>query len=533
MPNAVSQDNNFYYIDGKRIAKNGLSESGRNRYDAMVPVAQPTQSMTPKPAAGYDPRFDAPGAQIEQVNSLEQLGINPNAVSSAAMAPALNISNPAPVQGAMPVQAPALPPMQQMQPVQPMVARQSVQTDVQQGFKAPAGMEQATIDNAKQRIEAAKQIGIAEQKATQEVLKENQKTEFELAQQDYMRQQIDERKKIAVNDAMGKYQATIEELDNAKVDPDKFYGGSMGKRVLAAIAIGLGEFSRIWTGGNTNNALNIINKAIDDDIGAQRANITQLGNKANLQRQMMSDLRAKYDDETAGNLAVRAAMLDQAQRKISQIGLGLKSEQAKANAVDLMAKIDQEKNNSLLQLAQLTGDKVATRTMTEFATPSRDDKAANEAVMNIRKERNALATTKETQARNTAMNNLRISASKNTGPADITFITSYMKMLDPGSVVREGEFKLAEGAGGKAQAMLNMANKVLKGGRLTPEVKADFLAVAEETMAQQLVEQDLADVPFRLQAKQMGLAPELIFEPKETPQKPANELSSTFQPRGK
>lgn len=543
MPNITSADDKYYYAGDKKIAKGGLSTAKRKEFDAMLPM----QTMTPNPTTAYDPRFDAPGAQIENINSLEQIGINPNAVSSAAVAPALNVSNPAivppaamaPVMNAMPATN-VQPPSPPVQPMQPMIARQSVQTDTQKGFQAPKDIEKNIAESYKQRIEAAKEIGIAEQKASQEILKEQQKTDIELAQQDYMRQQIDARKQAAVAEAMDKYQSTIKELDDAKVDPDRFYGGSVGKRVLAAITIGLGEFSRIWTGGSTNNALNIINKAIDDDMAAQRVNITQLGNKASLQRQMMQDLRAKYDDEVSGNLAVRAAMLDQAQRKVLQIGTGLKSEQAKANAADMAAKLDQEKNNSLLQLAQLTGDKTATRTMTEYAQPTgRDEKQVNENIINIRKERNALQTTKETVARTTALNTLKSAKEladkdpKNTGEADIMFITSFMKMIDPGSVVRENEFKLAEGAGGKGAEYLNFANKVLRGGRITPEVRNRYMALAEKEMEKQRAQQNLADKPFRLQAERLGLPLEMIFEGETPAEKPASELIPTFQPRGK
>lgn len=529
MPNVTTvtdQDDKYYYMNDKKIAKAGLSASKRKQFDAMLPAYEPTapvvgqQTMSPNPTTAYDPRFDAPGAQIENINSLEQLGINPNAVSSAAVAPALNVSNPA-----------IVPPAQ---PMQPMIARQSVQTDTQKGIQAPKDIEKNIAESYKQRIEVAKEIGIAEQKANQEILKEQQKTDIELAQQDYMRQQIDARKQAAVAEAMDKYQSTIKELDDAKVDPDRFYGGSVGKRVLAAITIGLGEFSRIWTGGSTNNALNIINKAIDDDMAAQRANITQLGNKASLQRQMMQDLRAKYDDEVSGNLAVRAAMLDQAQRKVLQIGTGLKSEQAKANAMDMAGKLEQEKNNSLLQLAQLTGDKTATRTMTEYAQPAgRDDKQANENLTALSKEYTAHPVTKNTYARKEALINLQSAYESKNAAGDIALITSYMKMLDPGSTVREGEFATAQNAAGVPDRIRALANKVANGERLTDNQRKEFMQVAETTMGKQMKEQSRVDDLFGKRADRFGIDRNLLFMAPDNTQKPANELSSTFQPRGK
>jgi len=57
---------------------------------------------------------------------------------------------------------------------------------------------------------------------------------------------------------------------------------------------------------------------------------------------------------------------------------------------------------------------------------------------------------------------------------DIALIFNYMKMLDPGSVVREGEFATAQNAGGIDSAVYNMYNKLLEGERLQPKQRAMF-----------------------------------------------------------
>lgn len=64
------------------------------------------------------------------------------------------------------------------------------------------------------------------------------------------------------------------------------------------------------------------------------------------------------------------------------------------------------------------------------------------------------------------------------GPGDIALIISYMKALDPGSVVREGEFATAENAGGIPETVRNYYNKVVSGGRLSPELKREFASTA-------------------------------------------------------
>ena len=57
---------------------------------------------------------------------------------------------------------------------------------------------------------------------------------------------------------------------------------------------------------------------------------------------------------------------------------------------------------------------------------------------------------------------------------DIALIFNYMKMLDPGSVVREGEFATAQNAGGVDDSIRNMYNKLADGERLQPKQREMF-----------------------------------------------------------
>ena len=50
-----------------------------------------------------------------------------------------------------------------------------------------------------------------------------------------------------------------------------------------------------------------------------------------------------------------------------------------------------------------------------------------------------------------------------------------MKVLDPGSTVREGEFATAQNAGGVDARVRSLFNSVVDGTRLTTEQRADFL----------------------------------------------------------
>lgn len=64
--------------------------------------------------------------------------------------------------------------------------------------------------------------------------------------------------------------------------------------------------------------------------------------------------------------------------------------------------------------------------------------------------------------------NLTASAASGTAAGDIALITSFMKMLDPGSVVRETEFAKAQDTGGLFVQLQGMLEKA-KSGRLFPD----------------------------------------------------------------
>ena len=74
---------------------------------------------------------------------------------------------------------------------------------------------------------------------------------------------------------------------------------------------------------------------------------------------------------------------------------------------------------------------------------------------------------------------IKASAQDNTGASDIAMVYSFMKMLDPTSVVREGEFATAENAGGIPQQIQTMYNRAIDGQRLSPDVRKQFMQQAD------------------------------------------------------
>lgn len=82
---------------------------------------------------------------------------------------------------------------------------------------------------------------------------------------------------------------------------------------------------------------------------------------------------------------------------------------------------------------------------------------------------------KEYRKQEDAFGRIIASAQDPSAAGDLALIFNYMKVLDPGSTVREGEFANAENSGGVGAKVYNMYNKVMTGERLTPQMRADFV----------------------------------------------------------
>lgn len=100
-----------------------------------------------------------------------------------------------------------------------------------------------------------------------------------------------------------------------------------------------------------------------------------------------------------------------------------------------------------------------------------------------------------------------------------------MKMLDPGSVVREGEFATAQNAAGVPERIQNAYNKVLSGERLSASQRNAFKGQAGKlyTTAQQQEAQVRQGIE-RI-AKGYGLKTENIFytQTETTPTAPSSD----------
>lgn len=94
---------------------------------------------------------------------------------------------------------------------------------------------------------------------------------------------------------------------------------------------------------------------------------------------------------------------------------------------------------------------------------------------NLRKEFESLPEVKDFRQMQTSYGKISTVAKNPSAAGDISLVFNYMKMLDPSSTVREGEYATAKNATGVPDQIRNTFNKLKSGQFLSPSQRQDFL----------------------------------------------------------
>jgi hypothetical protein len=114
------------------------------------------------------------------------------------------------------------------------------------------------------------------------------------------------------------------------------------------------------------------------------------------------------------------------------------------------------------------------------------------------------------------MNSLGVGTPQYKPSDDIALIFSFMKTLDPGSTVREGEFATAANAGGIPDRIVATYNKALKGEFLADdEQRNNFINTAKKSYFGLITEAKSVADRYRSMAKDRGI-PENLVVPSNT-----------------
>jgi hypothetical protein len=492
----IGQDDRFFLTDtGGRIAKSGLSPDKATQLQGLLPQPQmtpvpasqaPMMSTVPSPAAS--PLWEQPAAY--SATSPAQLNMEPQQQVSTGPVGGVDTQGQSKAGAGL----------------------NSMGLDIADDIRQGIGMQQAGIQK---QINAQTKMQQEVERETLDLMRTQDQIDFRI-----MRENEDRDARIA--EAQGKIETLRNNYAQAKIDPDRIFAGSTGKRIMAGIAIAFGEIGRGLTGGSQNAALNIIQKAIDDDITAQKEDITTKQNQITLARQGLSDVKDLFKDRIEAQLAQRTMAIEAAQNKIKMIADRYGTQEARAKGDILIGQLEVSKAEALSKLYDMAAKDVGKTNEAAKALASAED--------NIRQEREKSDEYKKTVARRDAVAVMEAAQAEKSGAGDIALIFSYMKSLDPGSTVMQGEYANAENAAGIDERVRAVYNKALSGQKVSDSTKAEFvksarsiLAASEKTLARK-------DESLRKIARQRGLNEDMIFM-NPSVQVGMQELSS-FTPRG-
>lgn len=155
-------------------------------------------------------------------------------------------------------------------------------------------------------------------------------------------------------------------------------------------------------------------------------------------------------------------------------------------------------------------------------TPFEAKKYFDESINKMRKEYNSLDEVKAFKPVRAAFLKVKQSAEKPSAAGDLALVFNYMKILDPGSVVREGEFKTAadatawlqksEADGVAIPAPIAQAIRKLKDGTiLTDDQRKDFVNIARKAASAQFAPVKDSYLQYRNIVNQMQLPESLTL----------------------
>lgn len=159
----------------------------------------------------------------------------------------------------------------------------------------------------------------------------------------------------------------------------------------------------------------------------------------------------------------------------------------------------------------LTGDEVNTVNVPAQVEEDKTIKQRRDSETSLRNEFIKRPEVKRFQEIRAQFERVKQGADANNASGDIALVFSFMKMLDPGSVVRESEFATAQNAAGVPDQLRNTYNKVLSGTRLGSEQRVEFKNTAENLLKSEVENFEAVKDWFTNIITDAGARPEFVI----------------------
>lgn len=201
-----------------------------------------------------------------------------------------------------------------------------------------------------------------------------------------------------------------------------------------------------------------LNSGMEAEAKAQQQAIDQIKANPTMGKFIIGSALGAVDAERFGKIGEELRKREQAPEELTKKRVEIRKAEAE------IEKLGAESKAALLKLKQ---GGVDTKDVFEFEEKLRKEYTARSARFSEAKAIYA---------------NIDASAQAKNGTGDIALITSFMKMLDPGSVVRETEFANAQKTAGLLAKLKNSAKRVKDGQLLSDEERAAFANLSKQYM---------------------------------------------------
>lgn len=141
-----------------------------------------------------------------------------------------------------------------------------------------------------------------------------------------------------------------------------------------------------------------------------------------------------------------------------------------------------------------------------------------ESESKLRKEFSGLQQVKDFREVETSFEKIKVAAANPSPANDLSLMNAYVRLVDPGSVVRPSEFETVAQASSLLERMGFTPSSIkaaIKGNKLTPRMRADFLSAARNLYSAQRKSYDQTVVEYRGLADQYGFDPDRISPVRE------------------
>jgi hypothetical protein len=252
---------------------------------------------------------------------------------------------------------------------------------------------------------------------------------------------------------------------------------------------GIDVYTAMESGDNTTAI-----RLMDEQIAARKNAGLDVGRLENIRNQMQANPNAakagiglwlagtdpKRWGDTATAFEIRAkskAEREKEEISVKKLGeeIGLTRAQVKqAEAAAAASRAAEKKSGAEAEKAKAEAERIALGIISEEERPEAEARLRKEYIDNTKD----FSSIRDAYGKIVSVSDPKTPDEE--GPSDLALIFSYMKMLDPGSVVREGEFATAQNAAGVPDRIRNQFNNLQTGGRLNPEQRKSFRRQAEK-----------------------------------------------------